>query len=140
MRYRSALSNFVARIAPRVLGTYAVSAARYGSPRAVLASAAAFQCNETASRAASDLLLSWATAGAGLQTKVDTRYLGAGNAKKYDAQAAAPVLDMQNASMLGVIAYVAMKLLEQHLDESQQDTVRQWVRGGTLAAPESLRP
>jgi hypothetical protein len=40
VRYRSAaLSNFVARITPRVPGTYVGSGARYGSPRAIIAQA-----------------------------------------------------------------------------------------------------
>ncbi len=40
VRYRSAaLSNFVARITPRVLGSYPGNVARYGSPRAIMAQA-----------------------------------------------------------------------------------------------------
>lgn len=91
----------------------------------VLAAAAAAG-NGEAAKVAVDLLTSWAAAGAGLKTALDTRYLGAGKAEKYDPEAAAPVLDMQNAAILGGVAFTTAAMLGDYLTADQQSMVSKW--------------
>jgi hypothetical protein len=92
----------------------------------VLSSMAGLEGNDQYGDAAASLLLSWAKADAGLKTKVDRRYLGAGNAGTYDAAAAAPVLDMKNATLLGATAYVATKLLGDRLSAPDRTLALHW--------------
>ncbi len=66
VRYRSAaLSNFVARITPRVLDFYAGNVARYGSPRAIIAQAirAILLANATAATLADRRSISFTSHG-----------------------------------------------------------------------------
>jgi hypothetical protein len=88
--------------------------------------AAAAGGNQEAAAFARLILLQWANANAGLRTAVDKRYLGAGNAEAYDAKAAAPVLDMENAAQLGAAGLTALEMLGDHLSASERQTVREW--------------
>lgn len=82
--------------------------------------------DEGAATAAGELLVEWARAKAGLETAVDRRYLGAGNAGNYDPTAAAPALDMENAAFLGGTALMALEMLGNHISASEHEAVLNW--------------
>lgn len=73
-------------------------------------------------------LLTWAEAGAGLQTAQDRRYLGAGSGQSYQSAAPAPVLDMENAARLAYSSAVAHSLIQDQLSSVDTVVIRAWSR------------
>ena len=110
------------------IGMSAKREASVSVSQALLAHAAAarFKGNEDATARAKEMLLAWAEAGAGLGTALDNRYLGAGNAGGYDPEAAAPVLDMENAALLGGVALTATYMLGDLLTDEERETTLSW--------------
>ncbi|WP_162245153.1 peptidoglycan-binding protein [Devosia sp. Root436] len=92
----------------------------------VHAAAAGFQGNQPAAAKAREALLAWAEAGAGLDTAIDNSYLGAGNAGGYDPEADAPVLDMENAALLGGVALTTTYMLGDLLTAQERETILAW--------------
>jgi hypothetical protein len=109
------------------IGTSAQRQAALAFEMALLVNAAAAAGGDKgAADFAKIILLNWARADAGLGTAVDNRYLGKGNAEDYDANAAAPALDMENAAQLGAAGLMALEMLEASLSTAEQETVREW--------------